>query len=332
MKKTGIGIIGAGEMAQNFHLPIMQNIQGVQILAICDRLLSKAKIIAEKFHIPYVCETVAEMLALEELEAVFILTPTDLHTQFALECIKAKKHIFIEKPIAKNYEEAKIISDAAEANNVKCMIGMSQRFRQDAKMMKYYVQNGDLGDVFYIKTGWAQKKHNQSWKDNLKKSGGGVLMDIGLSLIDSILWINNYEVVKSVIANNFSRTNSDMEDISVGTILFKNGSVATIECSWSLFTSMTNYYFNIYGQEGSAMVNPLQLFKRNGDLLQPQAHSDKINNLNLHKKSYESEIKHFINSVNGLGPVISSANEALEAMRVLDAFYLSSKEKREVFL
>ncbi|MCX6146289.1 MAG: Gfo/Idh/MocA family oxidoreductase [Candidatus Kapabacteria bacterium] len=332
MKYTGIGIIGAGEMAQNFHLPILQNLQDVKILSICDRLLSKANIIAEKFNIPYVCESLSEMLAIEELEAVFILTPTDLHSKFALECIKSKKHIFIEKPIAKNYEDAKLISDSAELNKVKCMIGMSQRFRQDAKMMKYYVQNGDLGEVFYIKAGWAQKKHNQIWKDNKDKSGGGVLMDLGLSLIDSILWVFNYQEVKSVVANNFSRTNSDMEDISVGTILFKNGAVATLECSWSLFTSMTNYYFNVYGQEGSAMVNPLQLYKRNGDLLQPQANTDKINNLNLHKKSYESEIKHFINAVRGLGPVISSANEALEAIRVLDAFYISSNEKREVFL
>ncbi len=332
MKKTGIGIIGAGEMAQNFHLPILQNLPGVKLIAICDRLLSKANLIAEKFNIPFVCESVNEMLEIEEIEAVFILTPTDLHTQFALQCAKAKKHIFIEKPIAKNYDEAKLISETAEEHNIKCMIGMSQRFRQDAKMMKYYVQNGDLGEVFYIKTGWAQKKHNQTWKNNLNKSGGGVLMDLGLSLIDSILWIFDYKEVKSVIASNFIRTQTNMEDISVGTINFKNGSIATLECSWSLFTSMTNYYFNVYGQEGSAMVNPLQLFKRNGDLLQPQAHTDKINNLNLHKKSYESEIKHFINAIQGLGPIISSANEALEAMKILEAFYLSAKEKREVFL
>lgn len=332
MKQIGIGIIGAGEIAQNFHLPILKNIPNVNLLAICDRMYSKAENIANKFEIPFICNSVDEMLALDDLDGVMIMAPTDLHTEFAIAAIESNKSVFIEKPIAKNLHETELIRNATLHNNSKVMVGMSQRFRQDARVLKSYINNGELGEVFYIKSGWIQKKQRQGWKEDVSKSGGGVLMDLGLSLIDSILWMFDFAEVESVMASNFSRTVSIAEDISVGTIKFKSGAVATLECSWSLYSKISNFYFNVYGKEGSAMINPLQLFKKNGDLLQPQTNSNKITNLQIHQKSYETELKHFVNSVAGLVPVISTIEESFTSMKVLDALYTSGIENKAVYL
>lgn len=332
MKEIRIGIIGAGEIAQNFHLPILKNINNVKLLAIADRVKSNAKIIAEKFDIKFICNDIDDMLAIEILDAVIICTPNTLHKEMALKAIKAGKAVFIEKPLAPSYEEALEIHNASIEHNVKVMVGMNHRFRYDARMLKNYVQNGDLGDVMYIKTGWLQKKNKQQWKNEVEKSGGGVFMDLGLPLVDSMLWMYNFADVHSVHASMYNRVLEKVEDLAVATINFQNGSVGVIECAWAIYSYQTNYYFNIYGRNGSAQVNPLQLFKSDGDILKPQVQPDKLSNLTAYTKSFEVELKHFINSLQHDYQIISTTEEAVLTMKVMDAFYKSAREGREIII
>lgn len=332
MKEISVGLIGSGEVAQNFHLPILKSLQNVKLLAIADRVKSNAKIIAQRFDIPIVCDNIDDLVAIDSLDAIIICTPNALHTDMALKAIKAKKAVFIEKPIAPNLEEANIIHNASLEHNVKVMVGMNHRFRYDARMLKNYVQNGELGDVMYVKTGWLQKKNKQQWKTEAEKAGGGVFMDLGLPLVDSMLWIYNFADVHSVHANLFHRVSEKVEDLAVATINFMNGSVGVIECAWAIYSYQTNYYFNIYGRNGSAQVNPLQLFKSDGDILKPQVQPDKLSNLTAYTKSFEVELKHFISAVQHNYQIISSTDEAIKTMKIMDAFYQSAREGREIIL
>lgn len=332
VNNLNIGIVGAGEVSQNFHLPVLKNLQNVKIFGIVDRKLTNAKIIAQKFNIPNVCVDVDELLELPTLDAVIISTPTSLHTEIALKCINAGKSVFIEKPIAPTYEEALLIHNASVEKNVKVMVGMNQRFRYDARMLKNYVQNKELGDIMYIKSGWLQKKNKQDWKTEAEKSGGGVLMDLGLSLVDSMLWINNFEDVHSVTSNLFHRVSGKVEDLAVATINFQNGSIGIIECAWAIFSYQTNYNFNIYGKKGSAQVNPLQLFKSDGDILKPQVQPDKLSNLTELTKSFEMQLKHFVSSIQHNYKLISNTEEALKVMKIMAAFYESARLGKEIII
>ncbi len=329
---VNIGLIGAGEVAQNFHLPVLKNLQNVKIFGIVDRKVTNAKIIAQKFNIPNVCVDVDELLLLPDLHGVIIATPTSLHTEIALKCINAGIAVFIEKPIAPTYQEALQIHNASVEKNVKVMVGMNQRFRYDARMMKNYVQNNELGDLMYIKSGWLQKKNKQEWKTQSEKSGGGVLMDLGLSMVDSMLWINNFEEVHSVSANLYHRVSGKVEDLAVATINFQNGSVGIIECAWAIFSYQTNYNFNIYGRNGSAQVNPLQLFKSDGDILKPQVQPDKLSNLTELTKSFEMQLKHFVSSIQHNFKLISNTEEALKVMKIMDGFYQSARLGKEIII
>jgi predicted dehydrogenase len=105
----------------------------------------------------------------------------------AIKAIEKGKHVFIEKPAAKNLEETKLIRDVAQKHNVKVMIAMNQRFRYDARLIKNYIQTSELGDLFYIQTGWLQKIEEKHWKQQIDIAGGGVVMDLGVSLIDSLI-------------------------------------------------------------------------------------------------------------------------------------------------
>lgn len=336
MKKVRLALIGAGEIAQNFHLPIHKRLQNVDITAIFDPMKTKAQAIADNYEIPNVCNSVDELVKIPDIDAVDLTASTDAHCEIALACIEAGKHLLIEKPIGRSLEEAIKIRDAAKKHNVKVMVAMNQRFRYDAKMIKNYVTQGEVGNVFYIQAGWLQQKHGAQWKQQVSRSGGGVIIDLGISLIDSILWIYNFENVQSVQASTFTHLHKDIEDVCIATIRFESGSIATMEMSWSLFSSINNFYTNVYGSKGSIKINPIELYTNDvegaGDVYKPIIAKEQMSKLTIYKKSFESEIKHFINAVLGLGPVISTVDEAVQTMSIVKAMYKSAAENREVLI
>ena len=325
MNEIKVGLVGAGEIAQNFHLPIFYRLQNARIYGIYDKIKSKAEAIAQKYEIPLVFDSLEEMLSSNDIEALDICTPTDSHCEIALAGIENKKHCFIEKPIARNFQEAQLIKEAAEKFNVKVMVGTNQRFRYDAMMLKNYVQSGEIGDIFYVQGSWLQQKRGNEWRQQLDRSGGGVLIDLGVSLIDSLLWICNFPKVRAVKAGTFRHLTNSVEDVCISTINFENGSVATLEMSWSLFSSKNTFAFNVYGSKGAAKINPLQLFKSGGDVFEPVTSIDALSNIAIHKKSFESEIKHFINSINGITQEVSTPAEAAMTMKIIEMMYKSAE-------
>ncbi len=330
MEQKSIALIGAGQTAQNFHLPVLAGLKNLKLIAITDLNKSRAVHLAEKYKVPYVCNDIDELLELEGIDAVDICTSTDVHSEHALKSLKAEKTILIERPLARSYEEAAEIHAEVEGSNAKLMVGMNQRFRSDAIMLKNYIQMGEVGDVFYVKAGWHQKKRAPHWHSDHRLSGGGVLMDLGVPLIDSLLWFYEFIPVRSVSASLFYHLKRDVEDVFIGTINFENGSVAAIEASWSLHGMENRYFCDVYGSEGSASINPLRLFKGQGEIYIPFTTETKKSKFNILKKSFENELKHFANVVSGFAPVISSSREALATMKIVEAMYRSAKEKREI--
>lgn len=332
MKQFGLAVVGAGEIAQNFHLPILMKLPNVKPLAICDKNKSTAAFVAKKYEIPFTCENIYDILDDDSIEAVDICASTDAHRDIAIAELEAGKSVLIEKPVARSLEEAKEIAEAEKKSKGKCMIGMTQRFRYDTIMLKNFVHSGELGDVFYIKAGWLQQKRGTQWLDQLEKSGGGVLLDLGISLIDSLVWIYDFAAVKSVKATMYQHQTKNVEDVCIATIHFENGSIATLEMSWSLFTSKNTFYCDVYGNNGSASVNPIQLFKNEEGVFHPVAEDPSRGKISIFKKSFESVLKHFANAVLDYAPVHSTAQEAVEIMKILRAMYRSADEQREVLL
>lgn len=330
MKEIKLAIIGVGEAAQNFHLPIYYKLPNVILEGVYDRMPTKAKAIADKFEINKVYNNIDDLLANAEITAVDICTTTDTHIDFAIKAIERGKSVLIEKPIAKNYEEAKRIYDAAKKNNTKVMVATNQRFRYDAMVLKNFVQTKELGEIFYVKGAWHQQKRGKEWRQQIERSGGGVLIDLGVSLIDSLLWICDFPKVSSVNASIFKQTTENVEDVCIANIKFESGMIANLEMSWSLFGSKNVFSFDIYGSNGSAKINPLQLNKKDDDVISPISSIDSLSNIAIHKKSFESQLKHFINGALGHQPIISTAEEAVETMKIIDMLYKSAHENRPI--
>lgn len=333
MTQIGVILVGAGNIAQSIHLPILASMPDVKIMAIVDRQVSKAKILAEKYKIPQAMRSLEEALKIPGVQAVIVTTSTDAHAENALTAIGAGKHVFIERPAARTLQETIDIKGAAQEKGVHVMIGMNHRFRPDVAQMKNAVDRGEIGPVFYIKAGWVKQRSTDArWLANADKSGGGVLIDLGVSVLDMILYVFNFGRVKSVVANAFHHETKTVEDVVVAMLTFESGSVATIETSWSLMRAEDLYYCNVFGKKGSAFINPFKLVKRVDNAFQTVQAQPSKNQLTVYRKSYEAELKHFVSGVRGIIPMISTIDEAVERMRVIEALYASAEMNREIVI
>ncbi len=330
---TNILLIGAGNVAQNIHLPILASMPGVKVVGMVDRQISKARILAEKYNVPHAFRTVAEAMKLDDIHGAVITTSTDAHCENALECLARGIHVFIERPAARTLEETQQIKAAAQENELMVMIGMNHRFRPDIAHMKNAIDRGEIGQIFYVKAGWVKQRSNDSrWVSTVDRAGGGVLMDLGVSVLDMILHVFDFGRVRSVMASTFNHETRAVEDVVVAMLQFESGSVATIETSWSLMRAEDLFYCNVFGKKGSAYINPFKLVKRDGSgfsTTQPPQHKSQ---LTVYRKSYEAELRHFVSAVRGIIPLISPIDEAVERMKVIEAMYASAELKREIVI
>lgn len=332
MKQVRIAIVGVGSVAQTFHLPILSRFPEVEIVAICDTDRAKAKFVAERFNIRRYYNSYEKMLAIEQdLDGIDICTPTILHKEMAITALEEKNNVFVEKPLARTAGEAEEIVEAAKKNHQSLMVGMNNRFRPDAMILKSFIEDNALGKIFYTKTGWFKKFNSESvWLTKKAQSGGGVVLDLGIVMLDLAYWMMGYPAVKEVSATNYSHNTKDVEDSSIIFLKMQNGSVLTIEASWS-FESMSDFFYcDCFGTEGSGSLNPFKIVKRMHDNLVNVAPAYNEPPQMLYRKSYENELKHWIGALRGLHKIISTGEEAVQRMKVIDLIYKSAKRGKAI--
>ncbi len=330
-ENTKIAIIGLGGVAQLVHLPILSKINSVDIVAVSEINKTRLKTVAEKFSIKNKYTDFTKMLSEIEFDAAIISTPTNTHKDIAVECLKHGKHLLIEKPIALNYEETKIIDDTAKKYKCNVMVGMNFRFRPDSMLLKSLINSGELGELFYIKCGWTRKQSSQqNWFTRKSSAGGGVLLDLGIVLLDTALWLLDFPKVKNVTAQNYNHNTQNIEDSSVGFIRFNNSSILNYEVSWSFHDETDKFKLTAFGTEGTGHLNPLRAYKKLATTRVDYTLNTGSPSKNLFKKSYENELKHFIGILKGSNKLISSSEEALLRMKLVENLYESAKIKSEV--
>ncbi len=331
MEKARIGIVGLGSIAQTIHLPILNKFPDVEIVAVCDLDRAKAQFVADKFKVRRYYNNFEKMLAIErDLDGIDICTPTILHKDMAIAALAEKNNVLIEKPLARTAIEAEEIAAAAKKYHHTLMVGMNNRFRPDAMILKSFIEDKALGKLFYAKAGWFKKLNAESAWLTKKTQSGGVVLDLGIVMLDLAFWMMGFPEVREVSATNYSHHTKDVEDSSVAFLKMKNGSTLTIEASWSFESTSDFFYCDCFGTDGSGSLNPFRIVKRMHDNLVNFAPASIETPQSLYRKSYENELKHWIGSLRGLHSVISNGDEAVQRMKIIDLIYKSAKRGKAV--
>lgn len=331
MEKVKIGVIGLGGVAQLVHLPNLNKLANVELTAVAEVNKNRLLTISDKFNVKEKYLDYNEMLEKSDIDAVIVATPTSTHTDIAIDCLNAGKDVLVEKPLARTYLEAKKIVDAAKKNKRKLMVGMNLRYRPDTMLLRSFINSKEIGDPFYVKCGWIRKQSSsEKWFTKKEESGGGVIIDLGIHLLDLALWLLDYPEISSVSTQNFHHYTKNVEDTSINCIKCKSSAVINMEVSWSLPVEKNHFFMDVYGTKGSFSSNPFRLYKKVENdfinLTPTQVDSPNV----LFKKSYLNELKSFVGAINGLNPVFSPGEEALKRMKIIEAMYESAKKMHEV--
>jgi len=331
--KAALGVIGCGAVAQLEHIPSIKKLPNTQLLALCDRDKAKLNALARKHDIPHIFENYEEMLKMEELDGVVIATPNDLHAPMTIAALKAGKHVLCEKPMALSPKEARDMADAAKHARKKLLVGFNHRFRQDVQILKQFIEGKELGDVFYVKTGWLRHKGEwkpQRWALSQERAGGGVFQDLGIHMVDLALWLLGKPPVVSVSASAYRLApKGEVEDSAAAFIKVKGGATITVEVSWTLLYDKDFTYVNFFGTQGAALLNPLRILK--------ELHGNLVNVTPMvkppaagYRASYEAEMTHFVECITSDAEPVFGPGDGVQLTKVMDAIYTSAKKGREV--
>ena len=336
MTKFKVAVIGLGSISQIVHLPVLKNLEDVEITAICDKDKSIVNVLSDKYDIPNWYFTIEDLFSNEMLDAVHICTTNLYHFPMSYLALKKGVHVLVEKPIAINAEDAGKIHTIAEEKKLIAMVGMHNRFRDDVRTLQEFIKNDELGEIYYIKAGWLKswsKNAVQPWARQRNYAGGGVLLDIGSQLIDLALFLLGLPKIRSVRMYDYTiDPKAEVEEAALAVIETETHTSITIEISWRMHMENDMIYTHLFGKKGSAYLNPLRIHKElHGNLvnvtpLLAEKTSDR------YKKAYETEIKHFYKVIRKQEENLSSAEDAVYVMRILDALYQSAKEKKEIYL
>ncbi|MCU0371763.1 MAG: Gfo/Idh/MocA family oxidoreductase [Ignavibacteria bacterium] len=333
MEKTRVAVIGLGGISQIMHLPILSKCKDAELTAVCDKETTKSKVVAKRYNLPAGYREVDKMLEdNESIDAVIVATTTNAHLETVIKCLEAGKHVLVEKPVAMNAAEVRKMTDAAEKNRKIFMVGMNNRFRTDTMLQRNFIKGKELGDIFYVKTGWLKSQSsNQKWFTVMDKAGGGVFMDNGIVMLDLGMWMLGFPEVKSVSAVNYRHNSKAVEDSNVTFVRFHNNASLTIEVSWSFLRYGEFFYCNAFGTNGSTAINPLKISKViNKELFDITPKNIKQSPA-VFKNSFENQMNYFIGAIRGTHTPISTGKEALAVMEIADAIYKSAESGREVF-
>ncbi|MGP4039294.1 Gfo/Idh/MocA family protein [Gracilibacillus sp. D59] len=351
MSKVRVGIVGLGSIS-DMHIQGYLKNQDAELFAVCDMNESRAKQTAEELGVTYYYTDYQEMLSNNEIDAVSICTWNNTHAEIAIAALNAGKDILTEKPLCKSVEEALAIEEAVRNNPDQFLqIGYVRRFGTNTQVLKRFIDNGELGDIYFSKATCLRVLGNPGgWFADKERSGGGPLIDIGVHVIDLCWYLMGKPKVKSVSGNTYhklgNRSNivyksfykaadydakqNSVEDLANAIIRFENGASLMVDVSFSLHAKKEEIHVSLHGDKGGAEIEPqLEIFTEKNNIMLNS--TPQIDHLTFDfAQGFQNEIDHFINCVKGEEETIAPVEDGVEMMKILTGVYKSSEEKTEV--
>jgi polar amino acid transport system substrate-binding protein len=285
--KINVGFIGGGSFAQSYLIPYVKR-EGASLDTIVTSKGITAKNVAEKFAFNNASSEAQDIIANPEINTVFIATPHNSHAHYVIKSLQAGKNVFVEKPLAMNYEELEKVKKVYSEGNVKLMVGFNRRFSPLANKIKgEFVNNGEPKVInIRINAGFIPKDH---WTQNPNLGGGRIIGEM-CHFIDLMQYFTDSKPVK-VYADCIKTENTTLtpqDNISI-TISFEDGSIGNLLYLGNGDKSLPKELVEVFSGGKIGRIHDF----RSGDLHK----GNKIIKLKLDGKGHKQEVSAFINSL-----------------------------------
>ncbi|MFC5450567.1 Gfo/Idh/MocA family protein [Paenibacillus aestuarii] len=350
--KTKIGVIGLGSIS-DLHLQSYHRSEEAELYAACDMNGGRAEEKAAKYGIPHVYTDYKELLANPDIEAVSICTWNNSHAEISIAALRAGKHVLVEKPLCRTVEEALQVQAAVRETGKKLMVGFVRRYDSNAQLVKRFIDQEELGEVYYAKASCIRRLGNPGgWFADPDRSGGGPVIDIGVHVIDLCWYMMGRPKPVSISANTYKKlgnranvrnlsfykaadydpTVNGVEDMANALIRFDNGASLFVDVSFTLHAKKDEISVKLYGDKGGVELEPEVSFvtEKHDTILNMTPQTD-AKSLNVHEAFY-NEIQHFLSCVRSDNQPISPVADGLEMMKMLCGIYESAAKGTEIKL
>lgn len=179
--KIRVGVIGAGEISVESHLPVYKSLENVDLAAICDQRINMAKEAADKFGVKNTYGDLHEMLAKEKLDIVDICTPPRTHASLAIDAMEAGCHVLTEKPMATTIQEADEIVNSSKKNGVKLCVVHQNLCNPVVTRARELVETGAIGEILHVEARTSERKDSELCQNRnhwCHKLPGGIFFEI----------------------------------------------------------------------------------------------------------------------------------------------------------
>ena len=257
--KIKVAIISCGMIANNAHIPAYKFFDDFEICAVCDINEKSARETAEKHNIKKYYTDADQMLNAEKPDLVSVCVPNMLHKEYTLKALNAGANVICEKPLAVTYADAKEMFDLAEGKNKLLVACQSMRFTPDRLAAKKLLEENKT-ELYYGEFSRIRRRGTPTWGTfHIKeKNGGGCFIDIGVHMLDALIWLAGNPQIKEVIATcgknhagdvgslkgsgaltgnvdnarSFDPSEMNVEDFCSGSLLFENNLRVNFKTSW----------------------------------------------------------------------------------------------------
>lgn len=254
-------LIGCGRIAINHLRAAVSN--NLEVVALCDIVEKNIDSLVERASFSGSFDKYTdykEMLKKHpEIDLVAIATDSGCHAEIALNCLKNKKHVIVEKPMAMSISDARAMIKTAEANGLVLSVCHQNRFNNAVQQTRSAIEGGRFGKLSHgsICVRWSRDMNYYTqapWRGKWL-SDGGALMNQCIHGIDLLRWMLGDEVteVSGEIKQQF-HVYLECEDVGIATLKFKNGAIATIEGTTNVYPKNLEETLYIFGESGTVKL------------------------------------------------------------------------------
>ena len=335
-------LIGCGRISKRHSELLGENqITGARLVAVCDKVISKAKVISRKYSIPaYSC--LHEMMNTENIDVVVVLTESGLHAQNTIELAPYGAHIVVEKPMALTLDDADAMIEACDTYAVKLFVVKQNRFNVPVVQLRKALEEGRFGKLTMgtVRVRWCRPQayyDQDAWRGTWAYDGG-VLTNQASHHVDLLEWMMGD--VESVFAKSQQAlADIEAEDTAVVILKFRNGALGLIEATTAVRPKDLEGSISILGEKGSVEVGGFAVNEMkswnfsesvDGDTHVIEKYS--VNPPNVYGFGHQAYYEHIVDCIDNKSAQLVDGLQGRKSLELINAIYESVETGEEVFL
>lgn len=349
IKKVRVAVIGCGTIGK-VHASNYMLCPDVELAAVVDIVPARAEKLAQEHGVALVLSDYRELFARGDIQAVSVCLPNYLHAPVSIECLQAGLHVLCEKPVALNAKEGAAMQAAARAAGRNLIIGVVNRFNDNVNFIRDMIGRGELGTVYQVQAMFRNHRCIPGlggWFTDKKRSGGGVMIDWGVHFIDLILYCLDFPELRSISGAAHARLAvnprdyvyldmwagppdyagvCDVEEYASGFVRTA-GPAISFEGAWAQNIGVEAMYIDFMGDKAGVRL------QYGGDFTVWGVRGGGLEKCEIRQRQssmFCNELADFARCVRSGERSRSDIDSVLPTQRLLDAFYLSAAEGREV--